>query len=92
MDGIVGAVVVLGVWIGYSAYVYHRNTQRRADIDRWCARVSEVPPPDRDGPGAQPASMTPAQQDTWDAQRDPSNRWTIHPDIEGCVPREPAIR
>jgi hypothetical protein len=57
-------------------------------VDGWCQRASEVPPPDRDGPGGEPAAMTPAQEATWDAQREQENRWVIHPWIDGCTPRD----
>jgi hypothetical protein len=53
-------------------------------IRRWCERTSEAPPPDRDGPAGAPQGMTPQQQATWDAQRDPANRWVLHPAIDGC--------
>jgi hypothetical protein len=63
---------------------------------RWCTLTSEVPPPDRDGPGEQPASMTPGQQDTWDAQQRAEHRWVLHPAVDGCrgseEPEPPIIR
>jgi hypothetical protein len=57
-------------------------------IKRWCKPTSEVPPPDRDGPGGAPQGMTPGQQGTWDAQREPHNRWVIHPFVDGCAPKD----
>lgn len=60
-------------------------------IVRWCRAVMVVPPGDRAGPGGTPASMTPSQQQTWDGQLDPRNRWIVHPDLDGCAPSE-AIR
>lgn len=57
-------------------------------VKRWCTLTSEVPPPDRDGPGGAPTGMTPPQQKTWDEQRQPENRWVIHPAIDGCRPRD----
>jgi hypothetical protein len=56
-------------------------------VKRWCDQVSTVPPPDRDGPGGEPTGMTPGQQATWDGQRQPENRWVIHPAIDGCLPK-----
>lgn len=57
-------------------------------VKRWCERTSDAPPPDRDGPGGAPQSMTPEQQATWDAQLEPHNRWVIHPAIDGCAPKD----
>jgi hypothetical protein len=56
--------------------------------ERWCDRVSEVPP---DGaPGSRPAGMTPAQEVVFDGQVDPRNRWVYHPAVDGCgEPMEP---
>jgi hypothetical protein len=67
---------------------YPVESDPAAFVKRWCDRVSEVPPPDRDGPGGTPQSMTPEQQATWDAQTKPQNRWTIHPLIDGCAFQE----
>jgi hypothetical protein len=58
-------------------------------VKDWCEGTSEVPPPDRDGPAGSPQSMTPAQQRTWDAQRQPENRWVLHPAIDACTPQQP---
>jgi len=60
----------------------------KAYVDSWCRLVSDVPPPDRDGPGNRPASMTPGQEGTWDNQRQPENRWNDHPAIDGCAPAD----
>lgn len=64
--------------------------------DHFCTLMSEPPPPDRDGPGGMPSSMTPVQQETWDNQVQPENRWILHPAIDGCLPpdqyRRPNIR
>ncbi len=57
-------------------------------VKRCCELTSEVPPPDRDGPGGTPQGMTPEQQATWDAQTQPENRWTIHPLVDGCAPSQ----
>jgi hypothetical protein len=61
---------------------------------QWCGLTSAVPPPDRDGPDGTPASMTPSQQQTWDAQQRPENQWQLHPLVDGCQPPEhpPLIR
>lgn len=60
----------------------------KAFVDRWCRLVLQVPPPDRDGPGTKPQTMRPEQQKTWDTQRQPENRWNLHPAIDGCEPAD----
>jgi hypothetical protein len=59
-------------------------------VQRWCAEVSLAPPPDRSGPNGAPQSMTAGQATTWDAQRQHTNRWHIHPLIDGCRPQPKA--
>ena len=52
--------------------------------DRWCQRSDEVPP--QVTIGKRPALMTPAQEQIYDAQLRPENRWVFHPLIDGCSP------
>jgi Quinohemoprotein amine dehydrogenase, alpha subunit domain III len=63
------------------------------DFDRfyrdWCGLASEVPPDH--GPGVRPADMTPAQTAVYDNQQKPENGYTIHPDVDGCVPRRTLV-
>jgi hypothetical protein len=59
--------------------------------NQWCALTSEVPP--YEDPGVQPAGMTPAQTQVYNSQRQPENRWYLHPLIDGCEPtRSPQIK
>ena len=53
---------------------------------QWCTLTTPVPPGDRDGADGAPASMTPSQQQTWDAQQEPQNQWQLHPAVDGCQP------
>lgn len=66
---------------------YPPTTNPQEYVDRVCGLYKPVPPGDRDGPEGQPASMTPAQEETWDAQRRPQNRWVLHPAVDGCDPQ-----
>jgi hypothetical protein len=57
--------------------------------DRWCQRTEEVPP---QGTIGRPTLMTPAQEQVYDAQLRPENRWVFHPLIDGCSPEpEPPV-
>ncbi|MFD9663465.1 hypothetical protein ACFWAY_17850 [Rhodococcus sp. NPDC059968] len=59
----------------------------RSFVQRWCGLVAQVPPPIR--PNGQPVTViTPKQQDTYNRQQRPENRWTYHPDVDGCLPRD----
>lgn len=53
--------------------------------DRWCQRTGEVPP--REPGGTRPTIMTPAQEQVYDAQLQPENRWHFHPLVDGCAPK-----
>lgn len=57
-------------------------------VRRQCVLMAPVPPPDRDGPGAKPKAMTPAQEETWENQRQPEHRWNLHPSVDGCAPTD----
>lgn len=51
-----------------------------ADLaQHWCDLLATIPPPD-----ATPATMTPPQLTTWQAQQEPANQWTLHPAVDGC--------
>jgi hypothetical protein len=55
--------------------------------DRWCAEVDKIP----HVPGsatAPPKDASDAQQQTWDAQLRPENRWYFHPLVDGCRPAD----
>jgi hypothetical protein len=58
--------------------------------DQWCAELAKVPPGATRGTAGTSTSgdkpLTPAQQETRDAQARPENRWTLHPAIDGCTP------
>ena len=57
----------------------------------WCGLSSEVPPDHE--PGARPPDMTATQTAIYDAQQRPENGYTIHPDVDGCLPRgAPVVR
>ena len=53
--------------------------------DTWCGRSHEAPPP-----GAKPADagLTPDQQVVLQNQLKPNNRWLLHPELDGCQPKE----
>jgi hypothetical protein len=59
------------------------------DFDRfyrdWCGLTSEVPPDHP--PGERPSGMTTKQSIVYDNQQKPENRYGIHPDVDGCVPK-----
>ncbi|MCW2645384.1 MAG: hypothetical protein JWP07_1493 [Pseudonocardiales bacterium] len=61
--------------------------EARSFVERWCGLVSQVPPP-TDQNGQPLTAMTPEQQDTHDRQARPENQWTLHPDVDGCRPRD----
>ena len=57
----------------------------------WCGLAGEVPPDHQ--PGERPVGMTSTQTIVYDNQQKPENRYAIHPDVDGCVPRRrPLIR
>jgi hypothetical protein len=58
----------------------------QAQYDLWCTQMMQVPPPNRDGPGGAPSTMSSDQQVIWDSQIQPENRWILHPLIDGCLP------
>jgi hypothetical protein len=65
------------------------------DFDRfyrdWCGLASEVPPDH--APGERPPGMTTGQSIVYDNQQKPENRYAIHPDVDGCVPKlQPVLR
>jgi len=72
--------------IAESIVGFEANGDPKEIIGRWCTLVSQVPPPNRDGPGGEPSTMTPGQQVIWDNQLQPENRWILHPLIDGCLP------
>jgi len=66
-----------------------------------CGLASAIPPSsgfDFRGPGVKPVGepgkaeegkpegMTPKQEELWDRQRQPENRWIYHPAVDNCVP------
>jgi hypothetical protein len=53
--------------------------------DTWCSRSHEAPPP-----GAKPADagLNPDQQGVLQNQLKPDNRWLLHPDLDGCQPKD----
>lgn len=65
---------------------------------RWCALVSEAPPPpDPRTSGVlsapQLADLTPEQLGVWAAQQRPENSWSLHPLVDGCDPAAgPVVR
>jgi hypothetical protein len=51
--------------------------------DDWCSLISEAPPPD-EVIGSVTSGLTPAQQAVHGNQQQPSQRWRIHPAVDGC--------
>lgn len=79
------------------AYVPKDAASFAAFQRRWCDEQNKVPHSDHAGnppPGSTPAGappgpgLTPAAQGTYDNQRRPENRWTLHPEVDGCEPGE----
>lgn len=59
-------------------------------LERWCARTTEVPPPRKpDSTDPRPAGMSPEQEAVWEEQVKPVNRWIYHPIVDGCGEPEP---
>jgi hypothetical protein len=54
---------------------------------RWCEETAKVPPHEFAAPGVKPQDMTPEQEEVYDSQLAPENRWVFHPEIDGCEPR-----
>src|SRR5262245_9525274 len=55
--------------------------------DRWCRHVSDAPP--TPGPdGHKPAGMSAEQDEVYDSQTQPWNRWVFHPLLDACAPEE----
>lgn len=93
-------IIAIGRWVydaghsGYNELHPLLSLQKVADdiqygtfaelYDRWCKHASEAPPPVPAG------MMTPEQQETYDAQRQPENRWYFHPLLDGCRKKEEA--
>jgi hypothetical protein len=77
------------------AYVPNDYAGFEAFRKAWCHEQEKVPHTDPDGnspPGSAPKNapsgppLTPIQQQTYDSQQRPENRWVLHPEIDGCVP------
>lgn len=49
---------------------------------QWCDRMGEVP--HIESPGLKP--LSPPAAKTYDNQQKPENQWTLHPDVDGCLP------
>jgi hypothetical protein len=59
--------------------------------DKWCDQYKKIPP--ISGPGFHTKDMTAEQQNVYDNQRRPENRWYLHPLLDGCESvSEPPIR
>ncbi|MGZ3496424.1 MAG: hypothetical protein ACXWNK_03600 [Vulcanimicrobiaceae bacterium] len=56
--------------------------------DQWCGTIAKTPPAGQ--PGQPPPPMTPEQQQTYNNQVQPQNRWAIHPLVDGCNPSDSA--
>jgi len=78
--------------------IYRTTTQAfEAFRKAWCREQEKVPHTDPDGdspPGSVPKNappgppLTAVQQQTYDSQQLPENRWVLHPEIDGCVPSD----
>jgi hypothetical protein len=53
--------------------------------ERWCKEIGKVPQ-GLGGLAGPPADSTQQQQETWDSQTRPENRWFFHPLVDGCEP------
>ena len=53
--------------------------------NRWCREVGKIPhvPASATAP---PKDASSVQQQTWEAQTQPENRWYLHPMVDGCRP------
>lgn len=61
---------------------------------RWCELLDSAPPPSKQPsevglPPIPGAELSPRQQATALAQLEPENQWLVHPQVDGCAPREP---
>jgi len=77
------------------AYVPKDAASFRDFHQRWCDEQGKVPhgdpagnsPPGSTPKGAPPGPpLTPKQRETYDNQQRPENRWTLHPEVDGCEP------
>jgi hypothetical protein len=53
---------------------------------QWCDRLGEIP--EVVIPGVRPIGMTPEQEEVYDDQQKPENGWVLHPEVDGCEPRD----
>ncbi len=54
-------------------------------VNRWCTEIKNMPPIKADA-AIGDVTMTPVQQQTYDNQNKPENKWIFHPDVDGCKP------
>jgi hypothetical protein len=98
-------VIVRGRWVfdgahgGYNEIHATRAVQKIYNVPNdnigfgkfhkdWCDRMSEIPRVVSPGVTLQ----SPEAQKTQENQQEPENQWTLHPELDGCVPTaEPPI-
>ena len=66
------------------AYVPQTEAEFAAFQKQWCERLGEVPHVDPAGAGT--SGLTPHQQEIYDNQQKPENKWELHPEVDGCEP------
>jgi hypothetical protein len=56
-------------------------------VNKWCSEIKSIPPV-KEGTAIGDINMTPVQQQTYDNQNKPENKWIFHPMLDGCKPRK----